>query len=321
MASSKKKKGGLLGGLFKSSSKKPKKLTEEEIRDKELVEEFYEKGLDLKELEKYDRDAVGADDVLREDGNFGDIKGSAYVISLKPFYECIGTRKGRLAEGLTDLCFKVLGERVGKKGTYSQQSSDIFIFQFKDGVTPENWRTAIEIINEVGTTFLGNNYNPKEIVADALGHGSAEDILSKKDGGAGLEAALKSVTMDANGQIKFAGSSLAGSSNTVKLKPKAGEWKKKDWEEFSSGIGPREAEMIRVGKDQDMTPEEWKKQKYKGLDLKNAQMRAAGEFRPKSLWVDRNGERRRKKISIQIQNRRRKESGRRVVDVKDAVIW
>ncbi len=320
MASSKKKKLGLLGGLFKSGPKKPRKLTEEELRDEELVKEFYDKGLDLDELDKYNREKVGADDVLHDDDSYGDVKGSVYVISLKPFYECIGTRTGRLAEGLVDLCYKVMREKVGDNGTYSQQSADIFIFQFKDGVNQKNWKTAIEIINEVGTTFLGNNYNPKEIISDALGQGDAENILSN-DGGAGLAAALNNITMNAQGKIQISSSSLSGGATPIKQsKTKDANWKDKDWENFGSGQGSREAQMIRVGEDKEYNPE-WEKQGYDGLDPQHMKLKPNNTFRPKSLWVERNGERRNKRLAIQIQERRKKKQGRRVKDAKGAVIW
>ena len=330
MATTKKKGGSLLGGLFGSGSKKPKKereLTEEELRDKALVEEFYDKGLDLKELDKYEKDKVSADQAMYESENQQSLRGPAFVINLKPFYNSIGTRTGRLAEGLVDLCIKVLSAKIGKNGRFIQPNKDVFLFQFNDGMNPQNWRTAFEAINEIGLTFLGTNYQAKDIVDGAFGQGMGEDLS-----GDGLEdalqAALDNVKLDPQGRLQVVGGTSGGGNGKAvpQSKPKMkGDWREKDWEEIHAALGPRAAKLIKLGEDGQPADPNWRDILFKGLVKAkgNGEWKKvdAEEFRPREKWVPRHDSRRTQDKPIPIPDRRRKKEGRRTDDSSTAVVW
>lgn len=323
MATSKKKGGSLLGGLFGSVVNRPKKerpLTEEELRDKMLVEEFYDKGLDLKELDKYEREKVKAEQAMYESEHQQSMRGPAYVINLKPFYKSIGTRIGRLAEGLIDLCNKVLRQKVGDGGRFVHPSEDVFLFQFNDGMTPQNWRTAFEIINEIGVTFLGTNYEAKEIVDGAFGHGLAED-LSGGDVETALQSALDNVKLDAQGRLQVGGDAKPQASAKPKMK---GDWRDKNWEEIHAALGPRAAKLIKLGPDGQPADPNWRDILYNGLAKakRSGEWKALdpNEYRPREKWVPRNGERRNTDQPIPAADRRHKK-GRRTTDKTSAVVW
>jgi len=296
-----------------SDEKDPSQMTEEELRDKQLVEEFYENGVDFSSLDQFETGSLSGDEVIRErdpadggliKGHKVKLSGPVYVINLSLFYQAMGTRNERLVEGLIASSERCLKKYVGDRGTFSLHFEDYYIVQFKDGCTPQNQQTVIETVNELGANFLGESYQPKVFVPLTLGEGDGEE-LSGPNGKAALQV-----------------SSYKAQSKAARKKQEPPQTvTSPGWKELQAG----QEKSIRVekirGRGDGPANRNWAEQEYDGAEGRDPHWQSGIlGFRPKSQWVARKGDRRRANRPFSGPDRRRSK-GRRDVDRGNALVW
>jgi|GEM_PF-5879011 len=309
-----KKKSSLMGKTksflkqLASDEKDPSKMTEEELYDKQLVEEFHDNGLDLSSVEQYQAGTLSGAEVIAErnpddgdviKGHSKKISGPVYVLNLALFYKAMGSRNERLVEGLIASSERSLKKYVADKGVYSLHYEDFFIVQFKDGCTPQNQQTIIQAVNEIGSGFLGESYKPETFVPFTLGEGEGEELT-----GTNARKAL--------GRSSY----LA----QRKLKKQKQQHQSPDWKEVRAGQDKSIQVKQNVAKGE-IDASNWKDDQYNGLGEADSAWEAQNvNFRPKAEWTQRTGERRRSIFPHQGRDRRKKK-GRRSIDKNDAMVW
>jgi len=136
------------------------------FRNEEKQEETHDDILrelkaEVEAIKEMDFEAVNAEDVLSEGwGRTGDM---VYIINLRPMYQLIGGKQGRLAESLRETCITEFKESVETKAGRSSFEQDSFFMRFHDRSTNEGLRLAVEIVNKIGNRTFGDRFRTMEV--------------------------------------------------------------------------------------------------------------------------------------------------------------
>ena len=98
---------------------------------------------------------VDSTDVLYQDVG---LYGKVFVLSLVEFYDAIGGRDGRIAEGLPVLCETVFEDQLGADGSFTLVGEDQYIFQLPKLDERQQLLKSAKIIEIIGSKLLGENF-------------------------------------------------------------------------------------------------------------------------------------------------------------------
>lgn len=126
---------------------------------------------------------VSTTDVLAESSADDDRKirgngGKVFIISLLPFYKAIGaTPNSRMAHSLINFTETALNRMVAGRGIFNIHANDR-IFIRLNILDTEGWAEASKIVNDIGTHFLRDTFNPEIFLPEALAVVDEDDCFS-----------------------------------------------------------------------------------------------------------------------------------------------
>ncbi|MBL6928364.1 MAG: hypothetical protein ISR44_04265 [Rhodospirillales bacterium] len=101
---------------------------------------------------------VDSTDVLHQDEGLEGLEGTVFVLSLVEFYDAIGGRNGRIAEGLPIMCETVFEDQIANQGTFVRVGDDQFVFKFRGLDERQSLLKSAKIIEIIGCKLLGENF-------------------------------------------------------------------------------------------------------------------------------------------------------------------
>jgi len=157
-------------GLKKVMARKPKKSFFDKVKnyvlDKDDEEESAEDidrrlAAELTEIEEMETETVDGDDVIK--GDLWDSSDVVYVMDLGPLYNIVGGRKSMLGKRLADACENIFDRLVPRVEGSARKRSDLFIMSFSYPSKEEGFRKAAQVINDIGTQTIGDQFTTLEI--------------------------------------------------------------------------------------------------------------------------------------------------------------
>ena len=116
-------------------------------------------------------------------------EGKVFVIDLGPFFNAMGTDpKGKLGKKLIMFAENLLARAIGRTGTYTFHGQTQFLFRLSVD-DAEGWKMASKIVNELGTNFLRDGFNPEELLPEVLAVVDEAEAFDA-DGNINVEKAL-----------------------------------------------------------------------------------------------------------------------------------
>ncbi len=94
--------------------------------------------------------------------SWGDAGDNLFIMDLKPIYEMIGGRAGRLAENLRDACTRVFSQHTTPPDRGDVKGNH-FVMRFTGGDDETGFRSAAAIVNTVGSGILGSRFETMEV--------------------------------------------------------------------------------------------------------------------------------------------------------------
>jgi hypothetical protein len=104
-------------------------------------------------------DDVSAEDILVQRK---EVFGKLYVISLKDIYALLGEHSPRVEDGVELACQRAIERHIGSRETFEFMGGGFYIFRFDERTPEEGWALAKQVVDEVGSFFLGERYHPSE---------------------------------------------------------------------------------------------------------------------------------------------------------------
>lgn len=102
-----------------------------------------------------ERRVEGEDILIRGWGRAGDM---VYVLRLRPFRDFMGERAARMAPVLVENCARVFRQRIPEGQGCGCVKGELFFMRFADADETAGFRKAAQIVNEIGTRMLGENF-------------------------------------------------------------------------------------------------------------------------------------------------------------------
>jgi hypothetical protein len=259
----------------------------EEPSDEEIIRDV---EASVEKIKQAKADILEAEKVL--DGGWGEKGALVYIMNLRPIYEAIGTRTGRVAENLQGLCETTFAHKVPLEDGHASFRGDCFFMSFANTNQIECFHQAASIINKIGTSILCDRFKALEI-QNFLMVAKAEDITSE-DGSLSLRKA-EIVIQDGGSPIV----------TTEELDDNASDWLKLLW----SGL-TQNSQVLAGDSGDPEEPEEtlWQGQKYRSR--KSTDWQTNRNERRKALEEARAG-----------AERRTHEHGRRNSDNVSQAVW
>ncbi|MBC8157796.1 MAG: hypothetical protein H8E94_00530 [Alphaproteobacteria bacterium] len=126
---------------------------------------------------------VESTDVLYQDEG---LEGKVFVLSLVEFYDAIGGRQGRIAEGLPLMCETVFEDQLANDGSFTRVGDDQFVFKFRDMDERQSLLKSSKIIEIIGGKLLGEAFLKSgkfKALLTAMGMDDITDADGKLDKG------------------------------------------------------------------------------------------------------------------------------------------
>jgi hypothetical protein len=116
-----------------------------------------------------------------------------FAFDLRPFFRAIRAKPGeRSADTFTRFCENQLSRSVGPAGAYEFDGLEFFFFRL-DLPNAEAMNEAIKIINEIGTQYLRDAFNP-DLVSQAIVPLDADKAMNDKTGRIDRKAAFDALS-------------------------------------------------------------------------------------------------------------------------------
>lgn len=103
-----------------------------------------------------------ADDIIAEDilVQRKEVFGKLYVISLKDIYTLLGEHSPRVEDGVQLACQRSIERHIGDRETFEYMGGGYYVFRFDERSPEEDWALAKDVVDEIGSFFLGERYHP-----------------------------------------------------------------------------------------------------------------------------------------------------------------
>lgn len=132
-------------------------------------------GTEGKSPEEIDREVTAAVEAIEAEklqtleaekiihGGDGQTGGNVYIMDLKPLYEMIGGREGRLAEFLRTHCQMNFDKFSVKDRDVARRESELFVMRFGTINDEESFALAATIVNATGRELLGSQFETMDV--------------------------------------------------------------------------------------------------------------------------------------------------------------